>query len=416
MFLKKIFAGLTAILMTAALLAGCKNDTSEGSSEDINSTSSNIEVKLPETDEEWHQAMINKSLTSYGNTTRMMNKVKSAQDGQEVTIAYIGGSITEGLTAGAEDCYAKLSYNYFADKFGNGENIKYVNAGLSGTPSRLGVLRLNRDVLQYNPDIVFIEFAVNDGNDATYQDAYESMVRNLLQNDKDIAVVLLMSITENGHTSQEYMKTIGEHYELPVISYADSLTYMFENNKMAWGDFSDDQSHPNKDGHKLVCEMIENYYNTISEQTQEEEKPFPAPFYTSRQEKASLFENTELVPESLGSFSEGSSTAGFKNGWTYSNDGNNQPIVFKSVSGAFVNLIFRENSSGNLGIAHVTIKDGDEIVDEIDVNGIQPSGWGNPGIFSLVMNVEVKEYTIEIKMAEGSEDKAFEILAFAVTE
>lgn len=40
-----------------------------------------------------------------------------------------------------------------------------MNAGLSGTPSKLGILRLDRDVLAYEPDICFIEFAVNDGTE-----------------------------------------------------------------------------------------------------------------------------------------------------------------------------------------------------------------------------------------------------------
>ena len=40
-----------------------------------------------------------------------------------------------------------------------GDNVEYVNAGLSGTASALGNLRVQRDVLAYEPDIVFIEYA-----------------------------------------------------------------------------------------------------------------------------------------------------------------------------------------------------------------------------------------------------------------
>lgn len=59
-----------------------------------------------------------------------------------------------------------------------GDNVQYVNAGLSGTPSKLGILRLDRDVLAYEPDICFIEFAVNDGTETDYQNAYESISQN----------------------------------------------------------------------------------------------------------------------------------------------------------------------------------------------------------------------------------------------
>lgn len=141
-----------------------------------------------------------------------------------------------------------------------GDNVQYVNAGLSGTPSKLGILRLDRDVLAYEPDICFIEFAVNDGTETDYQNAYESIVRTLLQ--KNITPVLLFSVTENDHSAQDYMKQIGEFYHLPMISYCDALRYLFANNRMTWKDFSDDQSHPNDEGHKLVASMVD-YYLTL---------------------------------------------------------------------------------------------------------------------------------------------------------
>lgn len=75
---------------------------------------------MPETDEEWTQAMYDKAMVSYGNTSMMQNVIKKAQSGEKVTVAYLGGSITEGISAGADGCYAKLTYDYFAQKFGTG--------------------------------------------------------------------------------------------------------------------------------------------------------------------------------------------------------------------------------------------------------------------------------------------------------
>jgi hypothetical protein len=93
--------------------------------------------------------------------------------------------------------------------------VNCVNAGLSGTPSVLGNMRLERDVLACDPDIVFVEFAVNDGGETIYKNAYESLVRTLLADERDIAVVLLFTIVENGHTCQPHMSKIGEHYDIP---------------------------------------------------------------------------------------------------------------------------------------------------------------------------------------------------------
>ena len=403
MLIKKLSAVLAAVCIGVSCLSGC------------NKNSGNKNNSAPQTEQEWRQAMIEKSIYSYGNTSRMKNKIKQAQSGEKTTVAYIGGSITEGLTAGANDCYAKLTYEYFAEKFGNGENVEYVNAGLSGTPSKLGVLRLSRDVLQYEPDIVFIEFAVNDGNDGLCQGSYESIVRRILSLENDVAVVLVMAIAEDGYTAQEFMKQIADYYQLPVISYADALTYMFENEKMTWDDFSDDSSHPNKNGHKLVSEMIRFYYDTVLEQPKSEQPEIPEqPLFSNRYDKAEILENTEITPVESGSFVSGTATSGFKNGWSYKKDSENSTAVFE-IKGRHIFMIFREQPNGNLGVLDVTIKCDGEIVEQTQVNGIQASAWGDPGIAYLHTDSEVKDYTVEVKMAEGSEEKDFQILAFAVT-
>jgi lysophospholipase L1-like esterase len=40
--------------------------------------------------------------------------------------------------------------------------VTEIVAGLPGTGSNLGACRLERDVLRHRPDLLFVEFAVND--------------------------------------------------------------------------------------------------------------------------------------------------------------------------------------------------------------------------------------------------------------
>ena len=64
----------------------------------------------------------------------------------------IGGSITEGALAKPNSmCYAEVSAKTFGVKYGknNGENVHFINAGMSGTPSDIGVVRYNRDAVSY---------------------------------------------------------------------------------------------------------------------------------------------------------------------------------------------------------------------------------------------------------------------------
>lgn len=427
MKIRGIIAAAAALTFAVTALASCGGSESSSSAESRAETSASENTaessaestadssepeKLPETDEEWHEAMIKKSLVTVGDTTAMQAKIKKAQSGEKVTVAYIGGSITEGMTAGSERCYAKLSYNSFKEKYGKdgGSNVEYVNAGISGTPSKLGNLRLERDVLSHSPDICFIEFAVNDGGGEDYQAAYESIVRDLLE--KDVAVVLLFAVTESGHSSQDYMKTIGEYYGLPMISYCDALRFMFDNNKMTWKDFSDDSSHPNVSGHALVAEMIDYYYDN-AEKTAAQPHAYPAePLSVMVHQGMKLFGNADAEPVSLGSWVEGSTISYFTDGWTYEPDTGNEPIVFK-FKGKFAYMVYKEVKAGNFGKLHIRVTCDGKLYDERDISAVTKDGWGNPQTALLGMQAAETEYTVEISMAEGCESMNGELLAIA---
>lgn len=52
-------------------------------------------IKNPATYDEWLNNAKIESLTSLGNTNRLKDVIERAKNGEELTIAYIGGSITE---------------------------------------------------------------------------------------------------------------------------------------------------------------------------------------------------------------------------------------------------------------------------------------------------------------------------------
>ncbi|MGN0641800.1 MAG: SGNH/GDSL hydrolase family protein [Huintestinicola sp.] len=417
--MKKITSALIAAAMIMTLFSACGKSENSGSSPDTEGTNPAETISSEEAPKDAHSAMVERSLVSVGNTKRLKAKMAQARSGEKTTIAYIGGSITEGLTAGAEACYAKLSYDFFASEYGTGDNVEYVNAGLSGTPSNLGVLRLERDVLSYEPDIVFIEFAVNDGQDKITKESYESLVKTVLSQDNEPAAVLLFNRTEEGYTAQEYMKQIGEFYSLPMISAADALTAEIDEGRMTWGDYSDDHSHPNASGHRLVCEFIENMYSAVESAPDDEE-------YTVRQGGifGTPYENAVMVtPESAvnglpdgieitdtGSFEPTSGgAAGFDTSWHY--NGGSEPMKLKIHGNAFF-MIYKRNNSDSMGTADVYL-DGEKLT---VVNSNDPDGWGEAFSAQIIKFQSVKDLEIEIYPAEGSEGKSFDILGLAFTQ
>ena len=96
-----------------------------------------------------YQEMLQKGIMSAGNNLRLKKLIEKARSGAEVTVAAIGGSITEGAGASTyKECYAYRFMQGFRERFGAGDgtNVHFVNAGVGGTPSTFGLMRFDRDV------------------------------------------------------------------------------------------------------------------------------------------------------------------------------------------------------------------------------------------------------------------------------
>lgn len=409
---------LTAILAAAFVFTcGCTRSDTETAETAADTSETLTDEEIAALDE--HQTILNNSFVQFGNTYRIEKKLQQMMAGEETVIAYIGGSITYGVGADSETCYAKRSFDYLAEKYSNGDNLKYINAGISGTPSILGNLRVKRDVLDSNADIVFIEFAVNDGGEKLYQESYDSMVHTILEQENEPAVILLFNRTKEGHSAQDYMKQIGEYYELPMVSSADALTVELDAGRMTWEDYSNDSSHPNAEGHKLVAEMLDNYFVTLKCRSMIDEeyklKPmgkFNAPYKNAVLAEADYDNSDEHIQiTDIGAFDKAAQgTFGFTKGWAY--DPDSEGGSFKAtVTGNSLFLICKRNKSDAMGKIEVYI-DGQraKIIDTNDADG-----WGDPYAYQVIKWQSVKTMEVEVRIAEGSEDKTVEILGIAAS-
>lgn len=377
----------------------------ESSEADESSAAPTAEADDARTD---YEKMVDRSLLSVGDMTRMSDVFQEAQNGEDITVAYIGGSITEGYNAGTTEFYAKtctdLLQGYFPDI-----TVTGVNAGISGTPSLLGNLRLERDVLSADPDIVFVEFAVNDGQEADYKNAYESLVRTLLTQEKDIAVVLLFTVLDSGYTCQEHMSKIGANYDLPMISVHDSVYEEIEAGRMTWQDYSNDQSHPNAYGHKCITDFVDNYYQkvlpVVAENVGEVSKELPDPVFSAKYMNMHYMDSATMDGVELDGFEQYDTHGSFHNGWMYrGTDGGSMKFT---VDCSVLEMVFKANNSDKYGTADIYV-DGEKVK---SVVSNMSDGWNNPVTAYLIDNDSSAEHTVEIRM-EGGVTQAFFVMAF----
>lgn len=213
-----------------------------------------------------YKNIIASSFLSAGDTTRLKRAIDCARNGRETCIAYIGGFITQG--AGAvpihTECYAFQSFCKFKEKYSNGNNVHFIKAGVGGTPSELGIIRFERDVLRdytVEPDIIVIEFAVNDEGDETKGIFYESLIRKALKLPNQPAVILLFSVFANDWNLQERMIPVGQHYNLPMVSIKNAVTPQFykkdgKGRVFTKNQFFYDIYHPSNVGHTVMADCL----------------------------------------------------------------------------------------------------------------------------------------------------------------
>ncbi len=216
---------------------------------------------------------------SSANFSRLKTLFRRAARGEELTLGFFGGSITQGSLATApENCYAYRVYQWFVDTFPQAE-FHYVNSGIGGTDSHYGVSRVVTDLLMYQPDFVVVDFSVNDTKLPFRKETYEGVLRRILSWPSHPAVVLLNNIYyDTGLTAEDDHVAVGEHYGVPHVSIRDSLYREMKANRYTRPQLTPDGLHPNDFGHGLVAGEITKLLAEINVRRDEpeEESLFPA--------------------------------------------------------------------------------------------------------------------------------------------
>ncbi|MFA6293503.1 MAG: SGNH/GDSL hydrolase family protein, partial [Victivallales bacterium] len=91
---------------------------------------------------------------------------RKAKAGENLSVVFFGGSLTWGANASdpLKTSFRGLMGKYLTEKYPKA-HFSFHDAAIGGTGSDLGLFRLERDVLSKKPDLVFLDFTVNDGYD-----------------------------------------------------------------------------------------------------------------------------------------------------------------------------------------------------------------------------------------------------------
>ena len=197
-----------------------------------------------------------RSVLHEGNAARLEAVFAKAARGERISIVALGGSITEGAFAGSDaNRWGDRVGDWFERMFPAAQVVRH-NAGIGATGSKLGVYRMARDVAPAQPDLVLIDFAVNDPVKDHGGETMEGCVRQILRMPSAPAVMLVSMVRRDGSNVQEKHLPVAVHYGLPNISIRDVIAPKVASGEIAWNDYSGDKVHPNAAGHPFAASVV----------------------------------------------------------------------------------------------------------------------------------------------------------------
>lgn len=346
--------------------------------------------------------------TNYYRVNQLINKAKQ---GKDITIGVIGGSITAGANAEpmASNCYVARIKAWFEEKYNI--NVNLINIGIGSTNSYFGCIRAEEKLLRYNPDMIVVEYAVNDQEDDDYLSFYEGLIRKCLKAPGEPAVVALTMCTQAGITRSDQQIAIARHYNIPVCSYNDVIKNEIIDGYKTWLDYYKSSSliggdgvHPNNAGHQkaadIITEQLVKGENTESIRI----SSLPTPKYNNYFEDACYLSNTDIVPIKIGEWTDGGTIWDFGTGKGWRSEKAGSELQFKINGDVAAVTFWKRPLNENFGTAQIWVDNNAPVT--ID---------GSNGEYidqHVLYNLGAGEHTLHIKLLEN---KKFEIVCIAVS-
>ena len=209
----------------------------------------------------------NPALPPAGHNIHFRGSLKNCrlqfETGKAGHVAFMGGSITE------MNGYRPMVCEFLRKRFPNTE-FTFTDAGISSTCSTTGAFRLQTDVLSQGPlDLFFVEFAVNDDQDAGHARrecirGMEGIVRHVRQHSPHADIVIvhftnpgMVETIQNGGTpvSSGSHEEVTEYYDVCSVDLAREVAERIAEGTLTWKQYGG--THPAPHGNAICTKMIE---------------------------------------------------------------------------------------------------------------------------------------------------------------
>ena len=187
---------------------------------------------------------------------------KIAQDGA-LQVAFMGGSVTNGMGSTNQSMgyrgrlltHLRSTYNAVFSE---------IDASMGGNGSTYGVYFTEQFVASKNPDLVFIEYAINNAHDGvkdakTLWNHYETMIHTIREANPYADIVLLY-VSNEANQSRDIvpiLEEIADKYQLVSVHLYQAIIDVIETRPgVQWSALYTDGSHPNDAGYDIMAGIL----------------------------------------------------------------------------------------------------------------------------------------------------------------
>ena len=371
-----------------------------------------------------YEEIIKKSLVTKGNNYLIKQVLAKLRAGDQVIISAIGGSVTEGAgPAVYTEGYAYQFRDMFIEKYAADKSkVKFIPAGIGGTPSPMGLIRYEKDVVKAGgrtPDLLIVEFAVNDWLECSKTRAIEKLVRMALENNTAVIMLYAAATYQN---QQGQIAPVADFYKLPQVSISKGLAGSGVNQEKDSKIYYSDFVHPTKNGHKYMARCIMNLIDEIDASQADSKYQIPAGYKNENpfENFATIYADTQdkNVSITAGGFTQKDTEIQaylhggkcFPENWK--NDGSSSDAFKMELTCKSLIMVYKNANNDKFGKYEVYV-DGKL---QNSYAGHEEGGWNNCMIVMIIDEAEASRHTVEIKPAAGEEGKAFTVLAFGYSK
>jgi len=323
---------------------------------------------------------------------------------KDLHIAFLGGSVTQGYIAQQvmQNAYPQMVTEALRKDGFEPEMTLCAEPGMFTLHCHL---LLDTYVMPTNPDLVFLEFAINEMKLPPNVKSFEALIRRFLTLEKPPIVCVIILRNANDYSCESYMQEIAAHYGLPCINVRKGLNAAIDAGKLTFADYADHESHPYEDGHKMIAECVCELFRQAKEKHEFSPSPLPEPWIDPPYAPLH-FDMPAALPD-CGAEIIPLDRPYFRSAMHLTSE---HPRFEITVTSNMALVVYEVHQLPNYGCVNVTI-DGKPAHEPV-LHSNSLYGWGNPFFSFLWIGEKIETHTVTLELIEGE----FFLLGFASHE